>query len=432
MYPVAGLVGKAAESPRPGLIYCSLSGITIIVSILYLFILRHHTKISDATNRTANSLADEARKTLASLKEATDIAATFDRTSEPLFLEALARDLRQTTFAQITTIGHGPLDKWTTLWNTIASFSVSGGKVRIISDAPPPSSSVFVDYRRVPDVVSNLMRGVFAVDCVGSLYFGVGTAPDNFVITRFDGRRTDKFNLASSIFLLTEQLSNLVGSDLNNAVTVRTAMSPAQYKELVLTLEGEATRIDRLPKRIFVVFKSPEIIRSIAEQRYGIGSNHVGHYVQEHHERSAKFFSALGRGMVCREIYNKSEVITYVQSRKHGRNVTLTNAQIEETLVRWRDAILSQPHYLVGLTDDRLPFKYELIDGTHFIMHEAIGQNDEGRMNAFCITGVEFCKKPISDFEIIWNSIPRASREPKNVAKWIEKVLREQKSRPSL
>ena len=128
--------------------------------------------------------------------------------------------------------------------------------------------------------------------------------------------------------------------------------------------------------------------------------------------------------MVCREIYNKSEVISYVIGRKHGRRVTLTPSQMEETLMRWRDAIReSQGKYLVGLTDTPLPFKYELIDGMHFIMHEAIGQNDEGRMNAFSITGAEFCKKPSNDFEIIWNSIPALFRDPSYVSKWIETDL---------
>ena len=428
-YPVAGLVGKAAESPRPGVIYSSLSGVAALVLIAHLLILRYQNQATDTAIRVVNQRSDELRQSLTQLQAATDIETVFDRPSGPLFVDALTHDLHQAPFAHIFAIGHPSLDEWADLWKVISGFASTGGKVRVISDAPVRSSTALVDYRRVPEVISGFMRGLFAIDCGGPFYFGIGSVHDDLVIARFDGRSAGRHSLAAGIFLLTNQLNRLLEGGLNHAVTVRAAMSPADYKEMILTLESEAIRIDRLPKRLFVVFKSTEMVRFIAEQRYGTGSTHVTHYIEEHHERAAKFFTALGRGMVCREIYNKSEIISYIQGRKHGRNIILTSEQMEETVVRWRDAINSQQNYMVGLTDAPLPFKYELIDGTHFVMHEAIGHSDEGRMNAFCVSGTEFCKKPISDFEIIWNSIPAESRKRKNVVNWIDKVLRENSGR---
>lgn len=412
-YPAAGFVGKIAESPYPFIIYCSLFGAILIVLIAHLLVLRHQDRWTK-----------EAWDMVARLQTATDIEAVYPQPTDPQFIKTLTHDLSQVRSARVITVGHAPLDEWVALWRTLASFVSTGGRVRVISDVPLRRASAIADCHRIPEVAAALMRGVFAIDCGGPFYFGIGSANDDLVLARFDGRPSGTNSLASGIYLLVNQLSRLVEGEINHAVTICAATSPAEYKDMILPLENEAKRIDRLPKRIFVVFKTEAVVHEIAKQRYGIGSRHIEHYVEEHKERSAKFFAALGRGMICREIYHKSEVLAYVRGRKHGKRVHLTRAQMEETIMRWRDAIITQPHYMVGLTDAPLPFKYELIDGTHFIMHEAIGQNDEGRMNAFRITGVEFCKKPMNDFEIIWNSIPAESRMPKNVAKWIETDLR--------
>lgn len=424
MYPIAGLVDMSAESPHPGILYFSLSGVATAILILHLMVLWHQRKVNENIVRIANANGDEAREKLVQLQAATDIETVYDRLSDPTLVDSLARDLNQSNTVRVVAIGHGSLDDMSALWKVITGFATGGRKLRVISDAPLRSSAPAVDYRRVPEVVAGLMRGVFAIDCGGAFYFGIGSVQDDLVVARFDGRSSGKNSLASGVFLLTNQLSRLLESGLDHAVSVRAATSPSDYKEMILGLESEAVHIDRLPKRLFVIFKSPAIVRAIAEQRYGPGSVHVGHYVEEHEERAARFFAALGRGMICREIYNKAELISYVRERRHSRNVTLTSAHIEETIVRWRDAVLTQPNYLVGLTDAPLPFKYELVDGKHFIMHEAIGQSDEGRLNAFCISGSEFCKKAMNDFEIIWNNIPPESRKPKNVAKWIESTLR--------
>jgi hypothetical protein len=411
-YPASGFVGKVAESPHPHIIYWSLFGALMIVLLAHLMVLWHYARGTK-----------EGWEALSRLQATTDIEAVFDEPSDPQFIKALTHDLGQVHSARVVTIGHDPLDEWSALWKALSSFVTAGGRIRVISDVPLRRGAAIVDCQRVPEVAAGLMRGVFAIDCGGPFYFGIGPVHDNLVIARFDGRPAGGNSLASGVYLLVNQLSRLIEGGLNQAVTIRAAASPAEYKEMIIPLESEARRIDRLPKRIFVVFKTEAVVHAIAEQRYGTGSTHIEHYVEEHKERSTRFFAALGRGMVCREIYNKSELLTYVRGRRHGRRVILTRAQMEETIMRWRDAIISQPHYLVGLTESPLPFKYELIDGMHFVMHEAIGQNDEGRMNAFRITGVEFCKKPLNDFEIIWNSIPAEARMSKNVAKWIETDL---------
>jgi hypothetical protein len=398
------------ESPFPEYIYFFLSGIAGFILVLRILESRY-------TGFQLKVVGEELSK----LQTATDIKATFNNPLESSFLNSLSRDLRKSYSVNITTIGHNSLAEGSILSNVLSDFVKDGGRVNVVSDSAQHNSINIDSYRRVPEIMSSLMQGMFVIDCVGPIYFGIGSDFDNLAIARFDGRGSGKQSLALGIHHLTNQLSHLLGAD--HCVTIRATKSPVEYKKLILPLENEAKTIDRLPKRLFVVFKSRSVIQAIAEQRYGPGSSYVNHYIEEHNERAEKFYAALGRGMICREIYNKSEIISYVKNRKHGSNVTLTPAQIKETVILWRDAIRYQSNYFVGLTETRLPFKYEIINGTHFIMHEAIGQNDEGRMNAFCVTGRDFCEKPMTDFEIIWNNILPLERDKKNIVKWIEKEV---------
>jgi hypothetical protein len=143
---------------------------------------------------------------------------------------------------------------------------------------------------------------------------------------------------------------------------VKTSSSPLQYSEVILPAESGASRIERLPKRLSIVFKGPDTVKSIAEGRFGYGSSSVDHYIAEHSQRRVEFFAALARGMRCREIYNRNELIEYISSRRHG-TVILSKAEIIDTLNRWRHAVAHEPYYFVAVSDDPLPFKYELVDG---------------------------------------------------------------------
>jgi hypothetical protein len=413
-YPVAGLLGEFVifpflVSPRPWPLFMIVVVVGVIALALRFFSVRHaNTRISVLT-------AEFGR-----LQIATDIKSVFDGPDDPTFIESLIRDLERTKSLDITSIGHNCLRENSELWNAIRRFNELGGIVNMVSDQNQ-HNEIQLNFRRVPEIFSELMNGVFLIDCLGPIYYGIGTDFHGIQISRFDGHTRGKQTISLGLYQLTSQLSRLLGTD--HAVKARAITSPAEYKELILSLEGEAKSIDRIPKRLFVVFKSENVIQSIAEQRHGLGSANVRHYIEEHAERSRRFYSALGRGMRCREIYNRSEVIAYVKDRRHGKGVLLTTEQVRDTIVLWRDAVRHQPNYMVGLTDARIPFKYEIIDGTNFIMHEAIGQLDDHRLNAFCITGKDFCERASSDFETIWNSISPQARNRENVMRWIEKEL---------
>ena len=204
---------------------------------------------------------------------------------------------------------------------------------------------------------------------------------------------------------------------------VATSSSPKTYRERIVPAESGANSIDRIPKRLSVVFKGEATVRSIAEQRFGSGSPSVEPYVQEHHDRRQEFFGALGRGMVCREIYNENELLWYVRSRLHSASVMLNRPEIADTVHRWRQAIEIHPNYLVALTTDPVPFKYELIDGKLMSLHEAIGVADSHRLNAIFIEGRSVGEAFLADFNAIWERVPPSRRSKTEILKFVDSKL---------
>jgi hypothetical protein len=204
---------------------------------------------------------------------------------------------------------------------------------------------------------------------------------------------------------------------------VATSSSPKTYRERIVPAEAGARIIARIPKRLSVVFKGEATVRSIAEQRFGVGSPSIEHYVQEHQERRQEFFAALSRGMVCREIYNEDEVIHYVRSREHSVSVTLSRTEITDTVFRWRQAIEMHNSYLVALTTDPIPFKYELIDGRLMSLHETIGVNDSHRLNAIFVEGRSVGEAFLSDFDEIWERVPPNRRSKAEILRFIDSKL---------
>jgi hypothetical protein len=203
---------------------------------------------------------------------------------------------------------------------------------------------------------------------------------------------------------------------------VRVAMSPEDYKDWIVAAEAKAQVIDRVPKRISVVFKDPATVEAIAARRFGVGSRNVDHYVAEHEQRRTHFFSALKSGMRCREIYNTSELRTYVSLRRHGA-VVIEADLITQTLERWVECIRAQGNYFVGITDDPVPFKYAVIDRATVVMHEAIGVDDRHRVNGIFIESFRAAHKFSEDFDVTWDRIPPERRDREYIEDWIEGAL---------
>lgn len=214
------------------------------------------------------------------------------------------------------------------------------------------------------------------------------------------------------------------GSGHNQLIAVAVTSSPREYKDRILKVESDATTIDRIPKRVSVVFKDEQTVIQIAEQRFGEGSANIEHYVTEHRLRRQQFLESLAEGSLrCREIYNKAELLAYVSTRKHGKSVDLSPSAMARTIGDWIEAIEGYPHYFVGLTDDPLPFKYQIVNAVTVSMHEAIGTADSHRLNGLLITSAPVAQKFQQDFEVVWDRIPPAERLRAKVLEWLRTTL---------
>lgn len=207
------------------------------------------------------------------------------------------------------------------------------------------------------------------------------------------------------------------------AGAIGTSRNATEYRQMIVAIELGAKRLDRVPKRLSVVFKTPEAVRDIASQRFGSGSDSMRDYIEEHDERSREFFAALQRGAEYREVYSKAELIEYATTRKHGKRAVLSAYQVQAGLQRWLDCARKYSNYKVGLTDEKLPFKYEIVDRRVLVLHEALGENDRGRVNALVIEDERTVLDFQEDFNSIWERIEPQQLSIDETEEWVLNVL---------
>jgi hypothetical protein len=221
---------------------------------------------------------------------------------------------------------------------------------------------------------------------------------------------------------------DLTASDFKNN-QFRISRSPSAYRDLIGELESSARRIDSFPKRLSVVFKSDRAIEQIALQRFGRGSSMIEPYVEEHILRRKTFYDNLASGTIVREIYIADDLRNYLLHGRHGKDVTLSRDDLVESLHLWRECIENYPdNYLVAFTSERIPFKYEVIDGRAIVMHEAISGNDRDRLNAFAVLHEEFAGAFHRDFELVWERTPTENRSLERILGFIAELYQVEES----
>lgn len=206
------------------------------------------------------------------------------------------------------------------------------------------------------------------------------------------------------------------------AASVAISTSSIQYSQLIVAHEHAATQIDRIPKRLSVLFKSEEAVVDIAEQRFGPGSSQIDAYVREHRERKSQFYSQLSDGLRCREIYAIPELKAYLATGAHGRSVHLDREHVQANVANWLECLERYPDYIVALTEEAVPFKYEVINAQTVVIHQAIGGNDRDRLNAIFLTGIAAGRLFQNDFDLIWDRTPIEYRQSQNVITWASNV----------
>lgn len=205
---------------------------------------------------------------------------------------------------------------------------------------------------------------------------------------------------------------------------IEISMSPNDYKELILAAEKGARTIWFMPKRIHVMFKSPAFIHYLAEKRFGIGSEYIHAYEDEHIDRKAALYRALNNGMVIHELHNKNDLISYIKKKAHHGVDDIEKQYFVEMLNEWK-RVLGQfpPCYCARLTDENIPLKYELIDKKKMVIHESVGSDSRDRLNAIMIENPTIVRKISNDFLQVWERVPSNDRNNQSVINFIDTVL---------
>lgn len=295
----------------------------------------------------------------------------------------------------------------------------AGKDLRILSACP---SKLWSGQQLEPKIVPFEFEEFWLIQTTWSIY--VILAGDSSCIVKLRrATSANKVNLpAVGLDLLIERIERRA-SDQSRIASATARQGPEAYRDSIASLERDAMKIDRIAKRIFVVFKDDDTIHTIAEQRYGEGSSYLMEYMQEHAERRRIFESAIKRGAVFREIYSCSELISYVKSGKHGVSAILQRRHLVAMISNWTDAIRTIPNYHVALTDEPVPFHYEIVDDKHVVFHEAIGVHESTRVNSIFLDGYGTASDFRVEFDALWDRVPLERRKSEGVIEWIETYI---------
>ena len=206
--------------------------------------------------------------------------------------------------------------------------------------------------------------------------------------------------------------------------SIEISMSPNDYKELILNIERDAKTIWLMPKRIHVMFKTQAFIHYLAEKRFGVGSEYIQAYEDEHTDRKAALYRSLNNGLVMHELHNKSDLIAYIKKKALPSVDSSEKRYIIEMLTEWKRILNQFPNsYCVRLTDENIPIKYELIDCKKMVIHESVGSNSRDRLNAIMIESRTIAKRISNDFSQIWERVPANERNNTYVVSYIDTYL---------
>jgi hypothetical protein len=79
--------------------------------------------------------------------------------------------------------------------------------------------------------------------------------------------------------------------------------------------------------------------------------------------------------------------------------------------------------YLVALTDQPTPLKYQIIDHRVVVFHEAIGRNDGQRLNALFVESELAANEFLSDFDLLWDGTSQTDRDKNQIMRLVRRTL---------
>lgn len=222
-------------------------------------------------------------------------------------------------------------------------------------------------------------------------------------------------------------LSTAVNNDWSIPRGINVVSRADEYHSTVADLESSADRVDKLVKRMSIVFKSEDHINFIAEQRYGKNSRQYQTYVDSQMARKESFFERLERGSYeQRDICPIGGFIDHLQSPVHA-GVSADTAHFSTEQARNLIDTLRKydGRYSLGLTKSRLPFRYSIYDSSHVVMHEAVGAADLHRINSMIISDSSAVKSFQEEFDFLWSLRDESLRTNASVVAFIESQIAE-------
>ena len=201
------------------------------------------------------------------------------------------------------------------------------------------------------------------------------------------------------------------------------------YNDTINPLEENAKEIISLTKRINIVFKPDELIKEMAEQRFGKTSfersekNNYKVYVNAHKKRKQAFYSYLAAGKTYYEIYCGEELENYVETFYHNGTHDLNRKYLSELISNWLKAIREYDNYNVIICCKEgaaIPLKYKIYDRKYVVMHDSVGKHPQNRVNSFMITDGDAVSKFVLDFETIWNLADYQNQSKESICQWIQ------------
>ena len=200
--------------------------------------------------------------------------------------------------------------------------------------------------------------------------------------------------------------------------------SVRRYKDSILEAESGIQMMNNIQWRIAPYFKTDEIIRYIARQRFGDGSPNIEAYLAEHQGRRARFAALLASNAPVREIYSLPRLLQYVRTGTHAENKwPLTPDMVRGLLNAWINALNTHENYVVGITALSLPIKYHILNDDRVVIHEPVGEGESFRLNSIILYGHDTAAPFLADFERVWSEIPPEFRNRQSVTSWIEGEL---------
>ena len=201
--------------------------------------------------------------------------------------------------------------------------------------------------------------------------------------------------------------------------------SVRRYKDSILEAESGIQMMNNIQWRIAPYFKTDEIIRYIARQRFGDGSPNIEAYLA----RACKADGlgsqlSLRQTRLCERFIRFRDCCSTFRTGTHAENKwPLTPDMVRGLLNAWINALNTHENYVVGITALSLPIKYHILNDDRVVIHEPVGEGESFRLNSIILYGHDTAAPFLADFERVWSEIPPEFRNRQSVTSWIEGEL---------